>query len=125
MKAVVALLALLVAAASARSAYQLPSGVELLRSNIITSFSCAGRPYGYFADVANDCALFHVCYPVNDEVGNIIEEAQFTFMCGNQTVFSQESLTCCHPEEAFPCDQSESLYDLSNADFGRIPEETF
>ncbi|XP_042858619.1 U-scoloptoxin(01)-Cw1a-like [Penaeus japonicus] len=121
MKAVF-VLALCIAAASARSAYQLPSGVELLRSQVITSFSCAGRPYGYFADVANDCAIFHVCYPVNDELGNIIEEAQFSFLCGNQTVFSQESLTCAHPEEAFPCDQAETLYDLSNADFGKIPE---
>lgn len=70
MKAVF-VLALCIAAASARSAYQLPSGVELLRSQVITSFSCAGRPYGYFADVANDCAIFHVCYPVNDELGNV------------------------------------------------------
>ncbi|XP_037786281.1 U-scoloptoxin(01)-Cw1a-like [Penaeus monodon] len=122
MKAVF-VLALCIATAAARSAYQLPSGVELLRSQVITSFSCAGRPYGYFADVANDCAIFHVCYPVNDELGNIIEEAQFSFLCGNQTVFSQESLTCAHPEEAFPCDQAETLYDLSNADFGKIPEE--
>ncbi|KAG7161528.1 hypothetical protein Hamer_G025751 [Homarus americanus] len=37
------------------------------------------------------------------------------------TVFSQESLT--PPQEAFPCDQAETLYDLSNADFGKIPEE--
>jgi len=117
------LLAVCIAAVSARQAYVLPSGVEFLRSQIITSFSCAGRPYGYFADVANDCALFHVCYPVNDEIGNIIEEAHFTFICGNQTVFSQDSLTCSSPEEAFPCDQAESLYDLSNADFGKIPED--
>ncbi|KAK3873907.1 hypothetical protein Pcinc_021114 [Petrolisthes cinctipes] len=113
----------LAAVVFARSAYQLPSGVELFRTQIITSFSCAGRPYGYYADVANDCAIFHVCYPVNDEVGNIIEEAQFSFMCGNQTIFNQESLTCARPEESYPCDQAENLYDLSNAEFGRIPED--
>lgn len=51
----------------------------------------------------------------------MVEEAQFSFICGNQTVFSQESLTCATPEAAFPCDQAESLYDFSNADFGKIP----
>ncbi|MPC81528.1 hypothetical protein E2C01_076149 [Portunus trituberculatus] len=52
----------------------------------------------------------------------LLEEAHFSFMCGNQTVFSQDTLTCTAPEEAYPCNQAESLYDLSNADFGRIPE---
>ncbi|XP_045595618.1 U-scoloptoxin(01)-Cw1a isoform X2 [Procambarus clarkii] len=124
MKAVLTLLAACFVASSARSAYQLPANVELLKSQIITSFNCLGRPYGYYADVANDCAIFHVCYPVNDEIGNIVEEAQFSFICGNQTIFSQESLTCSTPQEAFPCAQAESLYDASNADFGRIPEPT-
>ena len=60
------------AAATARQAYELPDGSDLLlRSNLVTSFSCAGRPYGYYADVANDCQLFHVCYPINDEIGNV------------------------------------------------------
>ncbi|KAK8382440.1 hypothetical protein O3P69_015402 [Scylla paramamosain] len=118
----VLLLAACLVAVTARSGYELPYGVELLRTQIINTFSCAGRPYGYYADVDNDCTVFHVCYPVRDEQGNLLEEAHFSFMCGNQTIFSQDTLTCSSPEEAYPCDQAESLYDLSNADFGRIPE---
>ncbi|KAK8746223.1 hypothetical protein OTU49_017310 [Cherax quadricarinatus] len=123
MKVAFALLTTLFVAASCRSAYQLPAGVELFRSQVITSFSCAGRPYGYYADVANDCSIFHICYPINDEFGNILEDAQFSFICGNQTIFSQQSLTCATPEEAYPCNQAESLYESSNADFGKIPEQ--
>ena len=54
----------------------------------------------------------------------IIEEAQFSFICGNQTIFSQESLTCTHRDESYPCGEAEALYDLSNRDFGRIPDDT-
>merc|ERR1719431_72740 len=35
-----------------------------IRENIVDKFTCEGRAYGYYADVANDCQLFHVCYPV-------------------------------------------------------------
>ncbi|KAK7067616.1 hypothetical protein SK128_008776 [Halocaridina rubra] len=122
MKAELALLIGCLAVAATRSAYQVPAGSEVITSQILTGFSCLGRPYGYYADVANNCHLFHVCYPVNDESGNIIEEAHFTFICGNQTVFSQDVLTCTHYDAAFPCDQAESLYDISNANFGKIPE---
>jgi len=64
-----------------------------------------------------------VCLPVADEIGALVETAHFSFLCGNVTTFSQESLTCVHDEEAFPCAESRNLYELSNADFGRVPEE--
>jgi hypothetical protein len=47
--------------------------------------------------------------------------AHFTFVCPNQTVFSQDTLTCSHPDDAYPCNQATTLYDLVNAEFGRIP----
>ncbi|XP_063599505.1 uncharacterized protein LOC134775825 [Penaeus indicus] len=112
----------LAAAASARMAYQLPDGfLDILGGDPQQAFSCDNRAYGYYADVANGCRIFHVCEPIADELGELVETAHYSFVCGNQTVFSQESLTCAHPEEAFPCDQAETLYDLSNADFGKIP----
>ncbi|KAG7157386.1 U-scoloptoxin(01)-Cw1a-like 13 [Homarus americanus] len=108
----VVILLALVSVAAARMAYQLSDGfLKILGGNPNTAFSCDNRPYGYYADVANDCRIFHICHPEVDE---------FT----GETIFSQESLTCAHPEEAFPCDQAESLYDISNADFGKIPEPT-
>ena len=41
----------------------LPSGASDLLGQIDTSFSCIDKPYGYYADQANDCRLFHICYP--------------------------------------------------------------
>nr|XP_027227444.1 uncharacterized protein LOC113819401 [Penaeus vannamei] len=121
---VLAAVLFLAAAASARMAYQLSDGfLDVLGGEPQQVFSCDNRAYGYYADVANGCRIFHVCLPVTDELGGFVETAHFSFFCGNQTVFSQESLTCGHPEEAFPCDQAESLYDASNADFGKIPEQ--
>ncbi|XP_045612064.1 U-scoloptoxin(01)-Cw1a-like [Procambarus clarkii] len=123
MKVIVSVLCL-AAAASARMAYQFSDGyLEVLGAEPARSFECAGRNYGYYADVPTDCRVFHVCLPISDDLGEVVETAQFSFFCGNQTVFSQESLTCSHPLEAFPCEQAETLYDLSNADFGKIPEE--
>ncbi|XP_076039294.1 U-scoloptoxin(01)-Cw1a-like, partial [Oratosquilla oratoria] len=119
------LLALLALAAAvyAQGPYQFSDGyLEILGGEPAQSFTCEGRRWGYYADVANDCRVFHVCFPMNDEEGNLIELAHFSFFCGNQTVFSQESLTCAHPQDAFPCDQAESLFEISNADLGRIPE---
>ena len=120
MKVLAALLAL-VAVAAARSAYQFSDGyLEVLGVEPSQGFDCVGRPYGYYADVANDCKVFHVCLPIADDLGELVETAHFSFVCGNQTVFSQESLTCAHQEEAFPCDQAETLFDASNAGFGVI-----
>ncbi|XP_068242615.1 U-scoloptoxin(01)-Er1a-like [Palaemon carinicauda] len=122
---VAAYLLSLVAVASARMAYQFSDGyLDILGGEPNQVFDCAGRSYGYYADVANDCRIFHVCLPVSDEEGQVLDMAQFSFFCGNQTVFSQESLTCAHPEEALPCAEAESLFDISNADFGKIPDDT-
>ena len=112
------------AMASARSAFEFSAGVEaILSSPISTSFACDGLPYGYYADTDNNCEIFHVCLPIQDDEGQIIETAQFSFACGNQTVFSQDSLTCNTPDAAFPCSEAASLYDSVNAEFGRIPDD--
>ncbi|KAG7161532.1 uncharacterized protein LOC121874944 [Homarus americanus] len=125
MKVAAALLCL-ATVASARMAYQLPDGyLEILGQDASQTFDCANRAYGYYADVANACRIFHVCEPVYDEEGaTVLEVNQFSFICGNQTVFSQEYLVCTHPQEALPCDQAESLYQSSNAGFGQIPDES-
>ena len=60
--------------------------------------------------------------PIQDAEGETVDVAQFSFVCGNQTVFSQDALTCMHFEDALPCEESEQLYDLVNAEFGVIPD---
>ncbi|XP_042882420.1 uncharacterized protein LOC122259606 isoform X2 [Penaeus japonicus] len=123
MKVLAALLAL-AGVAAANSAFRFSDGyLDVLGAEPVQAFDCAGRSYGYYADVSSDCRVFHVCLPVSDDLGDLVETAHFSFFCGNQTVFSQESLTCAHPQEAFPCDQAETLFDSVNALFGVIPEE--
>nr|XP_053633577.1 U-scoloptoxin(01)-Cw1a-like [Cherax quadricarinatus]XP_053633578.1 U-scoloptoxin(01)-Cw1a-like [Cherax quadricarinatus] len=124
-RVVLALTLALAALASARMAYVLPAEAEaLLRARTLqTTFSCDSRAYGYYADVDNNCQVFHVCFPLTDDTGSLLETAHFSFICGNETIFNQESLTCSHPEDAVPCEEATTLYDISNSEFGAIPEE--
>ena len=48
--------------------------------------------YGYYADVANECQLFHVCYPVLYPDGQQ-EMIKWSFVCPNQTIFDQVTVT--------------------------------
>ncbi|XP_049268037.1 uncharacterized protein LOC119387484 [Rhipicephalus sanguineus] len=43
-----------------RGSYSLPDGSEFIVGLLKTSFRC--RANGYFADVDNDCQVFHVCH---------------------------------------------------------------
>lgn len=66
----------------------LPSNATSIRSDITDNFSCAGRRYGYYADVENECQIFHVCLPVTYPDG---QERQFrwSFICPEETMFNQ------------------------------------
>ena len=64
------------------------SDANSIREQIVDEFSCEGRVYGYYADVANDCQLFHVCYPVQYPDG-ATEMIKWSFICPNQTIFDQ------------------------------------
>ncbi|XP_066970304.1 U-scoloptoxin(01)-Er1a-like [Macrobrachium rosenbergii] len=76
-----------------------------------TLFSCVDRPYGYYADVEANCQVFHIC----------LNNAQWDFLCPNQTQFNQEYFVCDHPVNV-DCDLSESLYSL-NSNFGKTQVE--
>ncbi|XP_055908251.1 mucin-2 [Eupeodes corollae] len=52
-----------------------------------TSFSCAGRPAGYYADIETGCQVYHMC----DGLGR-----QFSYSCPNTTLFQQRMLICDH-----------------------------
>ncbi|XP_074597548.1 uncharacterized protein LOC141852439 [Brevipalpus obovatus] len=93
------------------AAYALPDGSEfLLSAPLNTNFRCENA--GYFADIDNNCQIFHVCdaqtYPDGTQ-----ELRQYTFVCGNQTIFNQFSLTCASPEESVPCEQAPQFYRLN------------
>ncbi|XP_064467586.1 uncharacterized protein LOC135378461 [Ornithodoros turicata] len=94
-----------------RAAYELPDGVEFLVGSVKTSFQCPARN-GYFADVDNNCQIFHVCNTIPKEDGSV-EVQQYSFLCGNQTVFNQFSLTCSLPEDSVPCRSSQDFFYLN------------
>lgn len=68
----------------------LPSNATSIRSDISDSFHCDGRDYGYYADVDNDCQIFHVCLPVTYADGRN-QTFRWSFICPEETVFNQVS----------------------------------
>ncbi|XP_076357841.1 uncharacterized protein LOC143250764 [Tachypleus tridentatus] len=94
-----------------RRAYELPAGADLLVGNIQTTFSCPGN--GYYADVDNGCKIFHVCQTVTHANGKS-EAQQWSFVCGNLTIFNQLTLTCGFPYEVIPCANSKDFFYVNN-----------
>ncbi|XP_076366168.1 U-scoloptoxin(01)-Cw1a-like isoform X2 [Tachypleus tridentatus] len=96
-----------------REAFNLPAGAEEITGVIDTDFSCDGFSYGYYADIQNNCNIFHICDP--KELPNGKQTTyHYSFVCGNLTVFNQLTLTCAFPEEAVPCKDAEQFYFVNN-----------
>ena len=109
--AVLAASMFLAVSSAPQSGYQFAADSETYLSNPVSEgFSCEGQAYGYYADVDNNCEIFHICLPIEDEAGEVIEYAQWSFICGNGTVFDQQTLSCNYASDAFPCEESEQLY---------------
>lgn len=107
------------------AALGLPSDSRSIRDNIVDVFSCDGRPYGYYADVDNECQIFHICYPVTFPDG-AEEMYHWSFICPNQTIFDQSTLVCSFPLDALPCEEAPNFFegpDSINARFGVIEDE--
>jgi hypothetical protein len=126
--AVAAVAALAVLAPLASSAPQSPATAlaytfaadaeTLLKTPLQSTFKCEGQAYGYYADVANNCQVFHICLPIEDDAGAVIETAHWSFICGNGTIFDQATLTCNHEADAFPCEEAATLYGA--VEFGKV-----
>lgn len=91
-------------------AYVMADGVEDIVGPFQEAFTCAGRDYGYYADLANNCQIYHICVPPNQ---------QYTFFCNNGTVFDQKIMTCVREDDSTPCGSSEKFYAL-NQNFGEV-----
>ncbi|GFS42314.1 chitin-binding type-2 domain-containing protein [Nephila pilipes] len=89
-----------------RAAYDLPDGINLLLQDLRSTFSCQGD--GYYADVDNNCQIFHVCHGFEEG-----SPRQWSFACGNQTIFNQLTFTCSYPEEAIPCNKAPDFFYLN------------
>ncbi|XP_014472139.1 PREDICTED: uncharacterized protein LOC106743117, partial [Dinoponera quadriceps] len=70
------------------------------------SFTCEGRPVGFYADVEHDCKIFHVC----NEHGERIP-----VFCPYKTLFDQRQRMCT--DEEIPCKQSEKWYYLDSSNY--------
>merc|ERR1719312_2258801 len=99
------------------------SAAALLDAPYDDGFNCDQQDagYGYYADTLNNCQVFHICNPVYNNDGELDRMDKYSFVCGEGTVFDQQTLTCNYPEDAFPCEESPSLY--ANVEFGKIPED--
>jgi len=119
---VAAMFASVMAAPQVVGGYEFPAEVDsYLNGPLDTSFTCEGKDYNYYADVANNCQIFHVCLPVLDEAQvEVVEYQQWSFICGNTTIFDQSTLTCNYPQDSFPCEEAPSLYGA--IEFGKIEE---
>merc|ERR1712212_500930 len=77
------------------------------------SFSCDGRAYGYYADPATNCQVFHICLGDGD--------IKWSFLCPNQTIFNQQYFVCDYAINV-ECNNAESFYSL-NANFGQVTSD--
>ena len=68
--------------------------------------------YGYYTDVNNACKIFNICNPVYLNDGSLDHVDKYSFVCGEGTLFDQQTLTCNFPP---------SLYGA--VEFGKITED--
>lgn len=106
------------------AALGLPADSRSIRDQLVDEFTCEGRPYGYYADIANECQVFHICQPVTYADGET-ETFKWSMICPEQTVFDQSTLVCDWPINAIPCEESEAFMDgptSINARFGVVED---
>lgn len=70
------------------STLSLPSNATSIRPDITDNFTCKDKIYGYYADVENECQVFHVCLPVTYPDGKA-KTFRWSFVCPEETIFSQ------------------------------------
>merc|ERR1712150_891 len=85
-------------------------GQDLAEIPADLTFSCEGRPYGYYADPATNCQVFHICLGDGD--------IKWSFLCPNQTIFNQQYFVCDYAINV-ECNNAESFYNL-NTNFGQV-----
>lgn len=77
---------------------------------IDTKFSCANRQFGYYADIGNDCKIYHICNPsIVNETEHVV--IQYSFFCPVNQVFDQQAHACALTSTT-PCHLSEQYYNI-------------
>ena len=60
--------------------------------------------------------MYHVCVKQRKATGHEVVR-QFSFVCGNGTIFNQLTMICDAPDESIPCEDAPKFYRL-NSKFG-------
>lgn len=80
-----------------------------------SQFSCYNRRYGYYADIAKKCFMFHLCYPVQEPTTGQLIFQRFSFVCSDNAVFDQQNLVCVDNETlSYPCSDAHKYFVESN-----------
>ena len=93
-----------------------------------SSFTCAGREIGYYADTERDCKVYHFCL-LGDYNGEAVYQ-RISYLCLNETVFDQQALDCVESGKLqSPCKDSPTYYTASNkvlrtAILGKVKQES-
>lgn len=83
-----------------------------------SEFSCFGRSFGQYADVAKGCRLFHLCYPFFNSTTTELLYQRVTFMCDDDSVFDQKRFICVDNSTIeHKCSDSEALYNTTNQEY--------
>lgn len=78
-----------------------------------TTFTCYGRPIGYYADEESNCKVYHFCL-LGEYNGEPVYQ-RISYLCLNGTVFDQQALDCLASENSQTvCNESHNHYELSN-----------
>lgn len=102
-------------------AYDLPAGTlkQTGLTELKRTFKCEAE--GYFADVDNECKIYHQCNSFNSKKGSPnIKYAQTTMACGENQIFDQSKFACKDESDAIPCEASSDFFYLNE----RIGDET-
>lgn len=99
-------------------ALNLPAQADsVIASGISFSFSCENMPYGYYADVLNNCQVYHICKPI---INNGLQSMQrFSFFCPQGTFFDQIKHVCMSANSAdlTPCHLASNYFGHTVARF--------
>lgn len=80
-----------------------------------SQFSCYNRRYGYYADIAKKCYMFHLCYPVQEPTSGQLIFQRFSFVCSDNAIFDQQNLVCVDNDTlTYPCSDAHKYFIESN-----------
>ncbi|KAI1298721.1 hypothetical protein HDE_04073 [Halotydeus destructor] len=93
-------------ATAARALNLAASSEGIVEQPLDINFSCLGKSYGYYADIENNCQLYHICYQVLNTRLNTWETTRASFYCPTGTIFDQEKHICVDRAMALPCSEA-------------------